>query len=121
MFPHAFAPVAYQLQEGLRSVDLKSFDLKALVDKADVKTVGLVALAAVVVAVLVNLFVKSLVPLGKGLLSSAAHAWDNADQWGLNALRDSQSMAPVTKVLDALSEAAKKWDEPEGDVRHRGF
>ncbi|XP_037792778.1 uncharacterized protein LOC119588143 [Penaeus monodon] len=121
MFPPAFAPVAYQLQEGLRSVDLQSFDLKSLVDKADVKTVGLVALVAVAVVVLVNLFVKSVAPFGKGLLSSAAHAWDNADQWGLNAIRDSQSMAPVTKVLDALSEAAKKWDEPESDVRHRSF
>ncbi|XP_042869186.1 uncharacterized protein LOC122251361 [Penaeus japonicus] len=120
-----FAPIAYQLQQGLPNVDLKSFlssfDPKALVKKLDLQTAGLVALVVVSVVFLVHLFAKSLAPFGKSLLSSAAHAWDSADQWGLGAIRQSQSLAPVTKVLDAMTEAAKKWEEPESAVRYRSF
>ncbi|XP_069975996.1 uncharacterized protein [Penaeus vannamei] len=122
---HAVAPFVYQLQQGLRNVDLRSlvnsFDLKGLVNKLDIQTVGLVAVVAVAAVFLLDLFTKSYAPFGRSLVSSAAHAWDKADQWGLSgSVRGSRSLEPVTKVLDALAEAVKKWEaQEEGVVRHR--
>ncbi|XP_042869174.1 uncharacterized protein LOC122251350 [Penaeus japonicus] len=125
MAAHAVAPIVYQLQQGLRNVDLRSlvnsFDLKGLVNKLDIQTVGLVALVVVAAVFLFELFSKSYAPYGRSLLSSAAHAWDDGDQWNLKeSARGSRSLEPVTKVLDALAEAVKKWEaQEEGAVRHR--
>ncbi|XP_047491733.1 uncharacterized protein LOC125040967 isoform X2 [Penaeus chinensis] len=125
MAANAIAPIVYQLQEGLRNVDLRSFvnsfDLKGLVNKLDFQTVGLVALVAVAAVFLLDLFTKSYAPFGRSLVSSAAHAWDYADQWGLSeSVRGSRSLEPVTKVLDALAEGVKQWEaQEEGLVRHR--
>ncbi|XP_027229891.2 uncharacterized protein [Penaeus vannamei] len=125
MAAHAVAPFVYQLQQGLRNVDLRSlvnsFDLKGLVNKLDIQTVGLVAVVAVAAVFLLDLFTKSYAPFGRSLVSSAAHAWDRADQWGLSGgVRGSRSLEPMTKVLDALAEAVKKWEaQEEGVVRHR--
>ncbi|XP_037792779.1 uncharacterized protein LOC119588145 [Penaeus monodon] len=97
MAANAVAPIVYQLQEGLRNVDLRSlvnsFDLKGLVNKLDIQTLGLVALVAVAAVFLLDLFTKSYTPFGRSLVSSAAHAWDNADQWGLSeSVRGSDSV-----------------------------
>ncbi|XP_045615614.1 uncharacterized protein [Procambarus clarkii] len=114
----ALAPFMYQLQEGLRNVDLKHW-----VSQLDFKTAGVLALIVVGIVLLLNLVTKSYLPYGRSLLSSAAHAWDSRDQLGLGpALRGSRSLEPFTNVLDALAEAVKKWEEPEDSaVRNRAL
>nr|XP_027229886.1 uncharacterized protein LOC113821575 [Penaeus vannamei] len=113
-------PVMYQLQESLRNVDLRSFintDLGNWLGKMDFKTVGLVALAALVVLLVLDLFTKGPTPYGRSLVSSAANAWDSIGQTGFSqSLRGSRSLEPVVTVLDALTEAAKKWEAPEDSV-----
>ncbi|XP_042869180.1 uncharacterized protein LOC122251360 [Penaeus japonicus] len=126
MASNALAPVMYQLQESIRNFDIRSFvnnDLGNWLGKLDFKTVGLVALAALVVLFVLDLFTKSPTPFGRSLVSSAAHAWDSAGQMGLSqSLRGSRSLEPVATVLDALAEAVKKWEAPEDSVvRHRAF
>ncbi|KAG7156267.1 uncharacterized protein LOC121853888 [Homarus americanus] len=109
---NALAPVMYQLQESLRSVDLKHW-----VSQLDFKTVGLLAVVVVGVVFLLDLFTKSYAPYGRSLLSTAAHAWDNKDQLGFTgAIRGSRSLEPLSNVLDALAEAVVKWEEPEGSA-----
>ncbi|KAG7156265.1 uncharacterized protein LOC121853885 [Homarus americanus] len=116
MAVNALAPVMYQLQESLRSVDLAHW-----VSQLDFKTVGLLAVVVVGVVFLVNLFTKSYSPYGRSLLSSAAHAWDNRDQLGLtDVLSGSRSLEPLSNVLDALADAVMKWEEPEvSTIRNR--
>ncbi|XP_037792972.1 uncharacterized protein LOC119588361 [Penaeus monodon] len=126
MASNALAPVIYQLQESLRNVDLRNFintDLSNWLDKVDFKTVGLVALAALVVLLVLDFFTKSPTPFGRSLVSSVANIWDSADQTGLSqSLRGSRSLEPVATVLDALAKEVKKWETPEDSaVRHRAF
>ncbi|XP_042204227.1 uncharacterized protein LOC121853900 [Homarus americanus] len=116
MAVNALAPIMYQLQESLRSVDLAHW-----VSQLDFKTVGFLAVVVVGVVFLVNLFTKSYAPYGRSLLSSAAHAWDSRDHLGLTGvLSGSRSLEPLSNVLDALADAVMKWEEPEvSTIRNR--
>nr|XP_027229885.1 uncharacterized protein LOC113821574 [Penaeus vannamei] len=113
MASNALAPVMFQLQESIRNFDLRNFinnDLSNWLGKMDFKTVGLVALAALVVLLVLDLFTKGPTPFGRSLVSSAANAWDSVGKTGLSqSLRGSRSLEPVVTILDALAEAAKKW------------
>nr|XP_027229893.1 uncharacterized protein LOC113821583 [Penaeus vannamei] len=116
----------FQLQESIRNFDLRNFinnDLSNWLGKMDFKTVGFVALAALVVLLVLDLFTKGPTPFGRSLVSSAANAWDSVGKTGLSqSLRGSRSLEPVVTILDALAEAAKKWEAPEDRlVRNRAF
>ncbi|XP_071530501.1 uncharacterized protein [Panulirus ornatus] len=115
---NALAPAMYQLQESL-----SSFDLKHWIANLDFKTVGVLALVVVGVLFLFNLLTKSYAPYGRSLLYSAANAWDNRDQLGLNDVgRGSRSLEPLMNVLDSLAEAVKKWEESEANtVKNRAL
>ncbi|XP_047491659.1 uncharacterized protein LOC125040910 [Penaeus chinensis] len=126
MASNALAPFMYQLQESLRNVDLRNFisnDLSNWLGKVDFKTVGFVALAALVVLLVLDLFTKSPTPFGRSLVSSVANVWDSVGQTGLSqSLRGSRSLEPVVTILDSLAESAKKWEAPEDSVvRNRAF
>ncbi|XP_047490927.1 uncharacterized protein LOC125040418 [Penaeus chinensis] len=126
MASNALTPFMYQLQESLRNVDLRNFisnDLSNWFGKVDFKTVGFVALAALVVLLVLDLFTKSPTPFGRSLVSSVANAWDSADQTGLSqSLRGSRSLEPLATVLDALTKEVKKWEAPaDSAVRNRAF
>ncbi|KAK7080629.1 hypothetical protein SK128_013379 [Halocaridina rubra] len=111
----SLAPIVYQLSEGLRNVDLRSFngfDLHHFFGSIDIKIVGLIALAVIAILIFVDLFGKPYGGYGKSLAVSAANAWeDNRDQWTFDeAGRGSRSLEPMVQVLDTLAGAVQKWD-----------
>nr|XP_053634217.1 uncharacterized protein LOC128689781 [Cherax quadricarinatus] len=105
----ALAPFMYQLQDTLRTVELKHW-----VSQLDIKGVSVVVLVVLGVLLLLNLLTKSTAPYGRSVLSSAVHIWDNRNHLGLTrAFFGNRSLEPLTHVLDALAAAAKKWEEPK--------
>ncbi|KAK4311388.1 hypothetical protein Pmani_017112 [Petrolisthes manimaculis] len=127
MSSYALAPLVYQLQQGLNNFDLRQFasrvDLSRLVNQFDIKTVGFVAVAIISVLLILQLFGKSYVGPARNLVASAAHAWqDSRDLPYDHPARASRNLESVNHVLDALADAAIKWEESNtNEVTHRAL
>nr|XP_027229882.1 uncharacterized protein LOC113821571 [Penaeus vannamei] len=124
MAVYLVAPVVYQLQESLRHVDFRSlasaFDVRSWVGQLDFEKVGLATLVIVAAVLVFDWFNKNYAPNGPNLLVSSPPVWDAADQGGFkhtdthdSMSLNNRSLETVAKVFHALTEAVKKWEEPQ--------